>query len=71
MSLTLECPTQTCSWLDRLETSVSEELLPSAGATAARALILRIMPFEMLSRKPRRAPSCASWQSVSPMFGAS
>ena len=42
MSLTLECPTQTCSWLDRLETSVSEELLPSAGATAARALILRV-----------------------------
>jgi len=45
MSLTLECPTQTCSWLDRLETSVSEELLPSAGATAARALILRVMPI--------------------------
>ena len=42
MSLKLECPTQTCSWLDRLETSVSEELLPSAGATAARALILRV-----------------------------
>ena len=42
MSLKLACPTPTCSWLDRLETSVSEELLPSAGATAARALILRV-----------------------------
>lgn len=42
MSLPLECPAETCSWLVRLEASVSEELLPSAGATAARALILRV-----------------------------
>jgi hypothetical protein len=42
MSLSLECPAETCSWLVRLEAPVSEELLPSAGATAARALILRV-----------------------------
>ena len=42
MSLPLECPAETCSWLVRLEASVSEELLPSAGATAAKALILRV-----------------------------